>query len=1392
MNYLAYPLFYYRDMANAGVVTNDDLKTIEKLLLQAKEEFQQDNYEATLEYCSIIIECLQPCIDDLSQKSKCLPKQHKVKKNSQPIARNTLHAAKHSTEFSCNSIEWDPVTLLSIGELTEQITNPPGHTCCESKFAKAFAIGGGEFAYSVFKIVKGTSVPSLESLAKWSIFDLIENYCNNILASGNTPEYNEGPDPVLLCPVYDSSEMRFDDSAVYPTTTLLSNLLKKFMEDLDVCYSVQASLSTNLEDPDGCSIPVSFHTILSMKQKILSVGSYKGSWLNINHIDSLVRQYEPLENPVIIYALVLLKRSYIYFILNQPSHCVQDSSALLKVPTTLSNDVKATANLLKARSLFRAGNIAKKAAMLEANEVDTWKMQLEYLRLYRSAALSFAYVLELMSESEFNSEMQECNIEMVICLQEVLAAQRSDCQLRTCCLCWKNSNLQNSHIFPRSILQMLGDDGNILVGNKLKGAKQVHYPMLCHGCEQRLCNWGETHFIKLFLEKVQNKPSEKLEISHGHWLYYFFASLIWRVYFHFKYKVSFSEILSYLPFFAMRKFLLTGDVQHLTTDCFLYLFIDKDVFDEEHCKMSTYKSFARRGGGCTFLFDDSLYICYFFNFYLVFPIGAIKNAFLLQGSLKRVKFGEDVFIIEEDSQRNMPVFLERFICKLSSEYDTALSSLSHQTHSRISRSSHEDSGTSSGRTLIPKVIRCVPPNLSVSLSPKFKYNIELQGGFKMKCPPIDCALAEELDKRYTLYIFCENNQHNLLALYRVYSSISDHLYSFQLSVSDNGEIEDVLPCKDIRNKQYFEMFLQKNPTLQEFLKSVASVMILSEAPHMDVHFFPEDIGELCQLQQDGSLVFPQVFTVGKHVKFKNMIFWLNKLENFGTIAIVRLFCEIAYDERPSYDYLLALRTHLEKGEVKCVEPLCPPQELSEVHNEIIKHLLECQSICVKCVQLLQDTTFVNHGVVSCLKKDMYIDFFPINQAASNDNLEVLNKLGSIDNPMFEFHSWLCLYAAKSSQQSSLIVLEKWRISNLPFIIAFMPVSSEKDLQQISSLSTFPDTPFISIFVKMIEDYCSSDFDIITRNIIVSVNGLLKLDSRILAIFSKGCDPLVKENTSNRKSSMVDTGVDPVICLPTGCNLTTDKSENDILQLSTDYTMLCAPIKTPLYMVWLCLYKDVHEFIIVKTMSGIESVCSSVVVTLDFAAASQVQTSESDVKFKFYPFLHLNLSEVDFVEEEFLTNETFQSSDPHFYVLMACVQILLSQLYQSHNLQTYLPPEYQIDIAPDGELQLLCPHPFIAGPLHNVTSLVKITCWLCGEGLGVVKVLNKLTECEYITALTFTYSGTAISKLDLINLSPGLQFLAQSHLYLENNASYMIASLFKILCDEFTMREHLVK
>lgn len=605
-------------MSDDNYQTEVNCSHVQKLLFQAEEEFQCDNIEVALYCCNAVIESLQPYIDNLNKRTKCLSRPSIQSAHKKTKSKPTVGSGDYtlqSNNLSHNTTEWDPVKFLSIGELTELITNPPGSTCSEAKFGKAFAIYGEEFARSVFKIVKGTSAVSLKSLAQWSMIGLLENYCHNIIASGNTPKFDDGPDPVLFCPVHDSSEMRFDDNAVYPTTAALSNVVRKFVQDLDLCHLVQASLFTSFfTPPDGSSLPVCFHTDLSQKQKILSVASYKGNWLSSDHIGSILKQHELCRDPALLYSLTSLKRAHCYFVMNQSSQCAEDSSAVLKVPAELPNSIKAIANLLKAKCLYRAGTTAKEAAKLETKESDIWKTQLQYLRLYRTAAQSFAYALEIMNESEFNLEMHECNVEMVICLHEVLTAQRSDCQLKTCCLCWKNSRLSDSHIFPKFILELLREEVGILVGNKLKGPRQVHYPMLCNECEQRFCNSGEKHFKSLFLEKVRKQPSKKLEISHGHWLYYFFASLIWRVYFQFKYKAaSFSEVLRNLPLFAMRKFLLTGDIQHLTTDCFLYLFVDKDVFDEVLCKASRYKSLARKGGGCSFHPGESLYICYFLS-----------------------------------------------------------------------------------------------------------------------------------------------------------------------------------------------------------------------------------------------------------------------------------------------------------------------------------------------------------------------------------------------------------------------------------------------------------------------------------------------------------------------------------------------------------------------------------------------------------------------------------------------------------------------------------------------------------------------------------------------------------------------------------------------------------
>jgi hypothetical protein len=1357
-------------------------------LLQAEKEFQCDNIEAALEHCTTVIEVLLPYAESLRKKK--IPRgKSTTKVKSKSAFVNSSDYALQSSTLGASSIEYDPVKSLSIGELTELITNPPGCMCSEAKFGKVFAIYGYDFACAIFKMIKGTSVPSLESLARWSMIGILENYCHNIIACGNTPRFDDGPDPVLFCPVHDSGERRFDDGAVYPTTTTLSNLVKKFVLDLDICYQLQVLLLPSILGHPADVLPVGFHTDLSVKQKLFSVASYNGDWLNSSFVDSILKEHQCLhEDLAILYATACLKRAHCHFVTNQYSQCAEEAGAILKVQAELPSSIRARASLLKARSLFRVGVAAKKAALLETKESDIWRAQLQYLQSYRTAAQSFAYTLQLMNESEFNSEMHECNVEMVLCLHEVFTAYRSDCQLKTCCLCWKNTHICGSHIFPRFILEMLSSEAGILVGSELKGPKQVRFPMLCNECEQRFCNWGENSFKSLFVDKVLEQPGRKLEISHGYWFYYFFASLIWRLYFQFQYKAAnFSEMLKVLPMFAMRKFLLSGNIQHLTADCFLYLYIDKDEFDDEVlCSMSRYKSYARRGGGCSFDPDESVFICSFLNYYLAFPVGKIRNSFLMQGSLKRLKFGEGVFEIAADPQRIIPVFLERYICEIAREYDNALSGLTHQTHSRISRSFPErgNHGTSSGTNFLPNVIRCLPKGVSVTFNPNFKYGIELQGGCKVKHPPMDCKLAGELEKRYTLYV-CAQDEGIPLALYRVHGSGCDHVYAFQFSVTDDGEIDYFSPCENIRNKQYFEMLLKSNPALPDFLKTVVFMVILTEAPPLELHFFPEGAEKHCLVQPDGDLFLPPQSTViGNPVTLKNMTLWLCEFENSDTIAILRLFSEIMYDEVALYDYLVALQFQTENGKVTSFSPLHLPHEESEADREILGILLEFQSILTDSIQLLHDPSFQKLGVVCCLENEMYIDFIPISAATSTDNLVVLNALGTVVDPVFEFHSWLCSCKALVPQKSCLVVLEKWKIANLLFTVLFTLQPSDKDVLHVASLSSLPGAPFTSVFMKMVKDYCLSDFNAITRNVVLGVQACLKVNSRVRSIFTTSFDPLMKREESSDESSMVveetTLPLGPIFCLPSSCEII----ETELLELSSDYSLLCPPLKTPLYTVWLCAYKDTHELIIVKTTSGIEDLCSCAVVTLNFVA-SKVCTGSGD-QFRFYPFLHLNADEIDFVQEYFLESATFQNSDPQFHVLEACVQILLSQLYQSHSLQVYLPSKFQVGVSLDGELQLVHPRPFLAGPLCQETPVMALTCWLCEEGLGIVKIENKVTECQYITALTFEYTGTVVSNLELVELPSGLKFLVQNHLYSELNSSFLLSSLFRNLCNHFVM------
>ena len=1364
-------------------MADSKIESCRNLLLKAKEEYQGNNLTVAVNCCSTVIETLHSYIEKLERKSGLTLNPFSCSTSKKFKAKSNASVIVKSGQQSCT--DWDPVDSLSIGELTEYITNPPGRVCTEGKFAKAFAIYGEEFSRAVFKVVKGSSVASLESYARWALISLFETFCSNILASGSTPEFHDGPDPVLFCPVHDSTDPRFGN-AVYPVTTALSNAVRKFTEDLYVSHLLHSIEMAQCQD-DSC-FPMCFHTSLFQKQKLLSVATYEGDWLG----SDLISHLESCNDQALLYALAYLNRARYYFVSDQHSLCTEDASTVLKVPVELPIAAVVQANLLKAKSLYKAGTLAKKAYQLNTEKSHTWKLQLQYVRQYRTAAVSFAYALELMNENEFNSEMHQCNVELAVCLHEVLAAQRSDCQLKTCCLCWKNCQvLRNSHIFPKFILELLREEIGILVGKELKGPKEVSYKMLCGECEERFCNWGETLFRSLFLEKLLNQPSKRLAICHGQWLYYFFASLVWRVYFLFSYKTTdFSGMLHYLPFFSMRKFLLTGDVQHLVTDCFLYLFVDKDVFDEPLCKKSHYLSFARKGAGCSFDPDESMFVCYFLNCYLVFPVGKTQNAFLMQGSLKQLKFGEGTFVIEADSQRCMPVFLERYLCStVATEYDTVLASLSHQTYDRITQRRQTSSNTP-----LPKVIRCLPDKMSVSFNPTSKCGIQLQDGMKVKYPPMDCSLSEEPGgKRYTLYVCgTEEQESDLLALYRVYGPSCDHTYAFQFSITSDYEVDSFAPCKNIRNEQYFRILLNSNPSLQDFLKTIATVVLMTEFPPIEVLFFPEGSGEPF-LQPDGNLILPQSFAVlGEPLHFKNMSLWLCDCGDYGAVAVLRLFCEITYDETPPYNYIAAFKFRSEEQKVVSIEPLTYSKHIEETaeYAQVMKCVLDFKTVLCESIKLLQDTAFNASRVVTCLPPNMYgIEFFPIDKPTSTESLVLLNSLGMASDPVFDFHSWLCSYAIKSGQTHCLAVLQKWRVANLHFLVAFLLQPSSSDPMTISSLSTLPGAVFTTVFMKFVNDYCSEDFTQITKNVILSIQAVFKLNSRVRNIFTSTSDPLA--TGSEVISTTEEELLPPIVCLPPGCSLTAD-TNTEALELSTDYSVLCAPLKTSMYSVWLCVYKSVHEFVVVKTTTGIKDICSGLVVALDFVA---VQTAANRLKFS--PFLHLNTDEIDFIEENFFSSENFLNADPSFQVLAACVQVLLSPLYQSHSLQVYLPHDFHLEVAASMELELMLPQPFIAGPISSELKLAGgdtcVTCWLCDESLGLIKVENRSKSHQYITALTFEYSGsTTVSKLELVELpSSGLQFLVQNKLYLEQDSACLIfqmTSLFGSLCHKYIMGE----
>ena len=552
--------------------------------------------------------------------------------------------------------------------------------------------------------------------------------------------------------------MRFEDDAIYPTTTMLSNAARVFILELGLKAQILSFSSLSLSCLPKV-VPIHFHSDIPLKEKYL-MPSPKSNWLDESPVPAMLEESQTTSLDVVnLYTLALMQKAYCSFQLQEPQKCINDCITISKIPglaSKVSPKILSRIHLLKARSLYQIGKQKKMAdAKNQMSIGERFKSEKEYLDNFKNAAMNYAIALEKADLSEFNSEMHECNIEMAMCLQQVLVAKRSDCQLKTCCLCWRQRPLKNSHIIPKGILRALTEKSKLLMKEELKGAAQVTYPMLCGDCEKRLDENGENDFIHEIFHKILDNPKQRHSIPFKGWLYYFLASVIWRLLFVGNYK-NFKEVLNIIPFFTLRTFLLSNDTNCLTSDCLLYVFVDSEEHKELLCSQSPYKNLARKGISYIFEpFDENLCICHFLNFFVILPVGPLKDVFLIQGFVNCISFGEGLFSIGPDSERHMPVFLERFICMVAKEYDKVLSKIPSKTWTQLLKLTDKSGDSSTLR--IPQLIRCLPKDISASVSfnSSFKSGIKLPEGMRLLRPPMVCNVEGSKETKQAVYVCIE-------------------------------------------------------------------------------------------------------------------------------------------------------------------------------------------------------------------------------------------------------------------------------------------------------------------------------------------------------------------------------------------------------------------------------------------------------------------------------------------------------------------------------------------------------------------------------------------------------------------------------------------------------------
>ena len=564
-----------------------DLKIV---LQQGNGFFKKRDFPSAIRKYSDVIEGLEPLIKQFGSQVK-----GKLKDNSNMEGKKNVTSAestsqserqKQSKGLSKTTVESSAMDMNITCEIEMTLNSMPEGPShhFQRVLASALSLLPSSAVKEVVQIPRGrTSVFSLQALAQWSLINLFNTYWHN-LNSLQVPLLHVRYHPILLSCI-DKEVERFQGrklTDVYPYTSQLSSVLWMFSCELELkkqnskVLNHSQSLTNNNQSNTAHLKP---------RVQVMSKQSSNSSKA-LNSQTATTSSEKPGEwqdtEMILTYAKAIANRAQCF--LNQSSFdkCVRDCNLFLEIPDVedIPVELKAKVNFRKGRALFRGALLKKDKFNCAFEEKGPTYFQsergraayIEYLKDFKNAAISFAHALFGLNLSEFQGNLHECNVEMFISQYEVLQAKVGECKLGTCCLCWKNAKLLQSHIFPKFILNHLSDSGRLLFGSQLRGPSQATWCMLCEECELLFCKTGEDPFSKDTFQPFLQQPAEPLQVKYGLSMFYFFASLMWRVMYCIQYEKSGLEIkeaLNVFRYFDIRKYLMSKNPVYLHQSCML-------------------------------------------------------------------------------------------------------------------------------------------------------------------------------------------------------------------------------------------------------------------------------------------------------------------------------------------------------------------------------------------------------------------------------------------------------------------------------------------------------------------------------------------------------------------------------------------------------------------------------------------------------------------------------------------------------------------------------------------------------------------------------------------------------------------------------------------------------